>query len=257
MAIDASTSEVHLIGLPSLPEIQPGDDLAALILESLASADITLVADDILVVTHKIVSKSEGRLVDLATVTPSALAIEYAGRYDKDPRQVEVALQESARIVRMDRGITISETRHGFICANAGVDASNVAQEIVCLLPLDPDRSAAALRTAIGMATGVEPAVIITDSFGRPWRNGIVNVAIGVAGMAPLIDYRGTYDPAGYELHVTVIAVADEIASASELVMNKIDKRPVALVRGYRPPIGSEPGTGQDLLMDPARDLFR
>ena len=257
MTIDRSIANVNLIGLPPLPEVQAGDDVAALIVESLNRAEITLAEDDILVVTHKIVSKSEGRLVDLCTVSPSALAKDYAERYGKDPRQVEVALQESARIVRMDRGITISETRHGFICANAGVDASNVASEIVCLLPLDPDRSAAALREAIWVATGIEPAVIITDSFGRPWRNGIVNVAIGVAGMAPLIDYRGTYDPAGYELHVTVIAVADEIASASELVMNKIDKRPVALVRGYRPPLGSPDGTGQDLIMDPARDLFR
>ena len=184
--------------------------------------------------THKIVSKSEGQLVDLRTITPSALAVRIAEQFGKDARQVDVVLRESARIVRMERGIIICETRHGLICANAAVDASNVAGETVCLLPSDPDASAARIRAGLREQTGADVAVIISDSFGRPWRNGIVNVAIGVAGMHPLTDYRGQTDPSGYDLRVTVMAVADELASAAELVMGKVDKVPVAVIRGYR-----------------------
>src|SRR5262249_36448889 len=154
-------------------------------------------------------------------------AVKWASQYEKDPRQVEVVLREARRIVRMDRGVLITETKHGFVCANAAVDASNVSPDTVCLLPEDPDGSAAKLRSGIGAKLGFSaetaPAVIITDSFGRPWRQGIINVAIGVAGLAPLADYRGQYDSAGYELHVSVLAVADELASAAELVMNKLD----------------------------------
>lgn len=249
-------AELRIIGLPGIPEVVPGDDLAELIAQSLDQAGLALEAGDILVVTHKIVSKSEGRLVTLSSVEPSAMAIAWADQYGKDARQVEVVLRESRRIVRMDRGVLIAETRHGFTCANAAVDASNVAADTVCLLPLDPDASAAALRNEIETRFGVAPGVIISDSFGRPWRAGIVNVAIGVAGLAPLSDYRGQHDAAGYELHVSVLAVADELAAAAELVMNKLDARPVVLVRGYVPPTESPHGTGQDLVIDPSRNLF-
>ncbi len=248
---------VEIVGLPPLPEVRPGDDLQTLIGDAIETWGQGLRADDVLVVTQKVVSKAEGRLVDLRTIEPSAFARDFAGQWDKDPRQVEVVLQESKRIVRMDRGVLITETRHGFVCANAGVDASNVAAETVCLLPVDPDASAAAIRDGLQRRFGVAPGVIVSDSFGRPWRLGIVNVAIGVAGFAPLADYRGMHDDAGYELHVTVIAVADELACAAELVSNKLDKRPVTLIRGYRPPVSMAPGTGGDLVMESSRDMFR
>jgi coenzyme F420-0:L-glutamate ligase/coenzyme F420-1:gamma-L-glutamate ligase len=183
--------------------------------------------------------------------------MQWAERYEKDARQVEVVLREAVRIVRMERGILITETRHGFICANAGVDASNVSPHTVCLLPENPDRSAAEIRDGLKRELGVEVGVIISDSFGRPWRNGIINVAIGVAGIPALADYRGQTDAAGYNLHITVLAIADEIAAAAELIMNKLDARPVAVLRGYQFPVGGEPGTGRDLVMDSTRDLFR
>ncbi|MBA3824851.1 MAG: coenzyme F420-0:L-glutamate ligase [Ktedonobacterales bacterium] len=250
-----SAASVQMIGLSGIPEVRPGDDLAEHILTA-AKASVPLQTGDILVVTQKIVSKAEGQLVDLATVTPSALATDWATRWGKDARQVEVALRESRRIVRMDRGVLICETRHGYICANAGVDASNVpGTETVCLLPVDPDASAAQLHTAISARVGFAVPVIISDTFGRAWRNGIVNVALGVAGMLPLADYRGQYDTEGREMHVTVLAVADEIASAAELVTGKLDRRPVVIVRGYG--WTEAAGRGADLVMDPARDLFR
>jgi coenzyme F420-0:L-glutamate ligase/coenzyme F420-1:gamma-L-glutamate ligase len=213
----------------------------------------------VLVVTHKVVAKAEGRLVDLRQIEPSALAIHFAADFAKDPRQVEVVLRETQRVVRMARGILISETRHGFVCANAGVDASNVPGEgMVCLLPEDPDASARDLRAAFVERLGVEVAVVVSDTFGRPWRNGLTNVAIGVAGMDPFADYRGQPDPYGYMLAATRLAIADELASAAELVMGKMDMRPVALIRGYeyrRPTPGSE--AGRDIVMDPEKDLFR
>jgi coenzyme F420-0:L-glutamate ligase/coenzyme F420-1:gamma-L-glutamate ligase len=217
---------------------------------------VPLAPGDILVVTQKVVSKAEGRLVNLATITPSALAEEFATRWNKDPRHVEVVLRESRRIVRMERGILICETRHGFICANAGVDASNVpGAEVVCLLPEDPDASARRLSAAVAAETGFAVPVIISDSFGRPWRNGITNVAIGVAGMSPVADYRGQPDTEGRELHVTMLAIADELAAAAELVHGKLNHCPVAIVRGaqWQP----APGHAADLVMDPTRDLFR
>lgn len=250
-------AELQIRGLTGMAEVQPGDDLVDLVAGALQRNGITLDPSDVLIVTHKLVSKAEGRLVDLRTVEPSALARQWAERYGKDARQVEVALQESVRIVRMDRGIMISETAHGFICANAGVDASNVAPDTVCLLPRDPDRSARELRDGLDRRLGAAPAVIITDSFGRAWRNGIVNVAIGVAGLPALADYRGEVDAAGYQLHVSVLAVADELAAAAELVMNKLDAVPVAVVSGYRFPLDRPDGSGRDLIMDPTRDLFR
>lgn len=248
---------IEIVGLPSIPEVRPGDDLIAFIGTAIEQSGKGLLADDVLVVTQKVVSKTEGRLVDLRTIEPSAFARDYAERWDKDARQIEVVLRESKRIVRMDRGVLITETRHGFVCANAGVDASNVEAETVCLLPLDPDVSAAHIRDGLVQRFGIAPGVIISDSFGRPWRNGIVNVAIGVAGLAPLADYRGQYDDAGYELHVTVIAIADELACAAELVSNKLDKRPITLIRGYRSPVQMPPGNGRDLVMDSTRDMFR
>lgn len=255
-----TSSEIRLIGIDGIPEVNPGDDLGRMIADAINAAG-GLEPGDTVVITHKVVSKAEGRLVDLRTIEPSALALEFADQYAKDARQVEVVLRESRRIVRMDHGVIISETRHGFICANAGVDASNVHADVVCLLPENPDGSASRLRQDIADHLGFDesgaPAVIITDSWGRPWRNGIVNFAIGVAGIAPLVDYRGQYDAAGYELHVTVLAIADEIAAAAELVMHKLATRPVAIVRGYQTPVPADAGSGQQLIMDPARDMFR
>jgi coenzyme F420-0:L-glutamate ligase / coenzyme F420-1:gamma-L-glutamate ligase len=245
---------LEILPVGDIPEVRPGDDLAALIIR--AAGDEMIEDGDVVVVTHKIVSKAEGRLVDLATVEPSALAKDFAARYDKDPRQIEIVLRESKRIVRMDRGIIISETHHGFVCANAGVDASNVpGDETVCLLPLDPDASARRLRDALASELGTDLAVIISDSFGRPWRQGITDVAIGVAGMEPLADYRGERDQHGHLLDASVLAVADELASAAELVMGKTVGIPVAVVRNY--PYEAGPGTGRDLLMEPERNLFQ
>ncbi|TAK26093.1 MAG: coenzyme F420-0:L-glutamate ligase [Chloroflexota bacterium] len=250
---------VSIVGLDGIPEVHPGDDLGAFIAEAADRSGTGLLDGDIVVVTHKVVSKAEGRLVDLSTIEPSPLAIHFAASAAKDPRQVEIALREARRIVRMSRGILITETKHGFVCANTGVDASNVPGEgIVCLLPEDPDGSAAVLRDRLRDLRGADVAVIITDSFGRPWRNGIVNVAVGVAGMDPFADYRGQSDPHGYPLVASRMAIADELSSAAELVMGKLDARPVALVRGYaaQPPVaGAE--RGGDLVMDAERDLFR
>ncbi|OGO50067.1 MAG: coenzyme F420-0:L-glutamate ligase [Chloroflexi bacterium RBG_16_68_14] len=256
MTPEASSPGVRIIGIEGIPEVRPGDDLAALILGAAERQGLALEDGDVLVVTQKIVSKAEGRIVDLATVEPGPFARQIAQQWEKDPRVVEVVLRETARIVRMDRGVMICETKHGFICANAGVDSSNVERlGTVSLLPEDPDRSADWLRGRIEEGLGVSVAVIITDTFGRPWREGHVNFAIGVAGMLPLLDYAGQNDPAGYELRVTQMAVADELAAAAELAQGKLDRLPAALVRGYAYPKGC--GSARDLLRDPERDLFR
>jgi coenzyme F420-0:L-glutamate ligase / coenzyme F420-1:gamma-L-glutamate ligase len=244
---------LEILPVRGIPEVRPGDDLPDLISRA-AGEDLR--EGDILVVTHKIVSKAEGQIVDLSAVVPSALAKDFAARYGRDPRQIEVVLRESRRIVRMDRGLIISETHHGFVCANAGVDASNVpGDDTVCLLPVDPDASAARLREALTARTSSERAVIVSDSFGRPWREGITNVAIGVAGMEPLADYRGQRDPYGYPLEASILAVADELAAAAELVMGKTEGIPAAVIRNYQYKVG--PGRALDLLMEPERDLFR
>jgi coenzyme F420-0:L-glutamate ligase / coenzyme F420-1:gamma-L-glutamate ligase len=244
---------IEVLGVEGFPEVSPGDDIERMISGAVVG---DLRPHDVLVVTHKIVSKAEGRLVDLRTVEPSTLAKGYATRYGKDPRQIEVVLRESRRIVRMDRGIIISETHHGFVCANAGVDASNVpGDDTVCLLPLDPDASAARLRDEIGEDPGVEVAVVISDSFGRAWRHGITDVAIGVAGMDPVADYRGLNDPYGYPMEASVLAVADELAAAAELVMGKTDGIPLAIVRGYS--YSPDSCNARELLMPPDRDMFR
>ena len=249
-------SEVRIIGLQGLPDITPGMDLAQLIVEAALAQDLTFISGDILVVTQKIVSKAEGQLVDLHTVTPSPFAMQVAKVQEKDPQIVEVVLRESRRVVRMAQRTIIAETHHGFICAHAGVDESNVAGEgTVALLPVDSDASALRLRQDIQQRTGVALAVIISDTFGRPWREGLVNVAIGIAGMTPFKDYRGLPDTEGRTLKVTALAVADELASAAELVMGKLDRVPVALIRGY--PYTPGAGAATQMLRAPERDLFR
>ena len=249
-------SEIRILSVPGIPVVVPGDNLAALIQEAVRNAELEIQDGDVVVVTQKIVSKAEGCLVSLPDVTPSLLAEEFANQWDKDARQVEVVLQASRRIVKMDRGVIISETRHGFICANAGVDRSNMeGDDVVALLPPDPDASARAIRNLLRQQMGVDVAVIISDTFGRPWREGLVNVAIGLAGMEANVDYTGQYDAEGYELKVTALCVADELAAAAELVMNKLDNVPVAVIRGYDYPRGE--GDLNQLVRDPERDLFR
>ncbi len=243
------------VALEGLPEIQVGDDLASLIVR--ASRDIR--DDDVLVVAHKVVSKSEGRTSSLADVAPGTESIALGQRLDKDPRLVQVVLSESRRVVRAERGVLICETHHGFVCANAGVDASNVpGQETVVLLPKDPDASARGLRRRIRELTRMSPAVIVTDTFGRPWRNGQVEVAIGCAGLEPLEDWRGRTDAVGRELKATWIAVADELASAADLARSKDGRQPVVLVRGASRHVISDDGPGAAALRRPgAEDLFR
>ncbi len=255
MSSEAPHGAVQMFGLPDVPEVRPGDDLALLVCDAVRAGATPLQDGDILVVTQKVVSKAEGRMVDLRTVEPSEFAARFAERWGKDPRYVEVVLRESARIVRMDHGVLIAQTQHGFVCANAGVDASNVAGGMACLLPIDADASATALRDTLMRRLGIDLAVIISDSFGRPWRNGIVNVAIGVAGMAPLEDYRGRPDDHGRIMHASVLAVADEVASAAELLAGKVNRSPFVVVRGYAYRRGE--GRAAELVMDSATDLFR
>ena len=249
-------AEVRIIAIEGIPEIHPDDDLSAIILEAAAGQGLSFEDGDVVVVTQKVVSKAEGRIVALDSMEPGVFALQIAEQWEKDARLVEVVLRESARIVRMDHGVIICETKHGLICANAGVDSSNVEElGTVTLLPVDPDASAAGIRRRIEEAAGVTLAVIITDTFGRPWREGHVNFAIGLAGMGGVRDYAGQVDPAGYEIKVTQMAVADELAAAAELAHGKLDRVPVAVVRGYDYPRGS--ATARDLLRDPEKDLFR
>ena len=248
--------EVRIIPLRGMPEVQSGDDIAQLILDACSVHGTPLEAGDIVVVTQKVVSKAEGRVVDLEDIVASDLAHRHSAGSRRDPRHTEAILRESARVVRMDRGIIISETRHGFICANAGVDASNVPGEnTIALLPVDPDGSAASIRRRLMQSANVDLAVIISDTFGRPWREGATNVAIGVAGMSAVADYRGQSDSHGHELFTTVIAVADELAAAAELVTGKVDGVPVSLIRGYRYTPGDS--GARALVRPPERDLFR
>jgi len=247
--------ELRIIGLPGLPEIKTGDDLAALIAVAARDAEVELCAGDVLVIAQKIVSKAEGRTVNLDSIEPSALAREWAARFDKDARMVEVVLRESKRIVRMERGVLVCETHHGFVCANAGIDASNVAEDMVTLLPIDSDQSARRIQAALEQAFSARVAVIISDTFGRPWREGIANVAIGVAGIAPLVDYRGQLDSHGRPLRVTVIAVADELASAAELVMQKSAGVPAVIIRGFD--YTAREASVRELIRPAETDLFR
>ncbi|MBA2448673.1 MAG: coenzyme F420-0:L-glutamate ligase [Chloroflexi bacterium] len=247
---------MQIIGVRGVGEVRPGDDPAALLLAAFTRQGERFEGGDVLVVTQKIVSKAEGRLVELAGIEPSETALELAAVSKRDPRQIEVALRESARIVRKDRGVLISETRHGFVCANAGVDASNLATpDVVALLPLDPDGSAEQIRRRIAEQAGVALAVIISDTFGRPWRTGQTNVAIGVAGLRPILDYRGQPDSAGLTLQVTEIAVADELAAAAELATGKLERVPAAVIRGY--PYQPGDGRATELVRPAELDMFR
>ncbi|HEV2389043.1 MAG TPA: coenzyme F420-0:L-glutamate ligase [Candidatus Acidoferrales bacterium] len=245
---------IRMFGLGGLDEIQPQDDLGALVAAAARAAGVKVGAGDLFVVAQKVVSKAEGRIVPLETVTPSPMACRWAEQWGKDARAVEVALWESRRIVRMDRGILITETRHGFVCANAGVDSSNAPPGCVTLLPVDCDRSAAALRERLESEFRTTLGVIISDSFGRPWREGLVNVALGVAGVQALADCRGQKDSFGRSLQVTVIAVADELAAAAELVMGKTRRVPVVVIQGFA--LGGA-GTGRELVRAAEADLFR
>ena len=248
--------ELRLIPIPLADEILPGDPIADKLLESLRQRRLRLQSGDILIIKHKIVSKSEGRLVDLATIHPSAESIAWAEQYALDARVIELAVRESRAVIRRKNGVLITETQHGFLCANSGVDVSNVnGGSHALLLPEDSDRSAAKLRRALKNRTGLNIPVIITDSFGRPWREGLTEFAIGIAGMKPLRDDRGRRDPHGYQLKASVEAVADELACAAGLVCGKLNRAPGCIVRGFK----YEPGTGKicDLLRSAATDLFR
>jgi coenzyme F420-0:L-glutamate ligase / coenzyme F420-1:gamma-L-glutamate ligase len=239
---------VRILPVTGLPEIREGDDLAALVTDR-----VTLEDGDVLVVAQKVVSKAEGRVVPLDDLEPSERALELAG--EEDPRRIEAILRETVEIVRIRPPLLIVETRHGFICASAGVDASNAPEPgTLVLLPLDPDASAARMRDRVRELTGAHVGVIVSDSFGRPWRQGTTDVALGAAGIRVMEDLRGTRDRIGYELRSTQIAIADELASAAQLVMGKADGIPVAVVRGLD--VAGE-GTANELVMPADRDLFR
>ena len=255
-----SVGRLSVIALEGIPEIRPGDDLEGLLVAALRSTAgaLPLAEDDVLVVTQKVVSKAEGAMVELSTIEPRPEVVAFAERWDRDPRQLEVVLREARRVVRMANGVLITETSHGFVCANGGVDASNMGPwsgQVVTLLPVDPDASADRIRAAVRAAFGVDVPVVISDSFGRPWRWGIVDVAIGVSGMIPLDDMRGTPDADGRIMHSTVRATADEIATAAELALGKTARRPAAIVRGANPTRGE--GRIADALMPREFDLFQ
>ena len=256
---EGRSGRVEVIALGGIPEIEPGTDLPGLLCEAIeASAAAPLQPTDVLVVTQKVVSKAEGAIVDLRTVEPRPEAVGFAREFDRDARQIEVVLREARRVVRMERGVLITETPHGFVCANGGVDASNVGPgsgQIVTLLPRDPDASAQRIRARIQEQLGIDPPVIVSDSFGRPWRFGIVDVAIGVSGMIPLEDLRGVPDHDGRVMRSTVRAVADELASAAELAFGKTAGRPAAVIRGAEVTRGE--GSIRDVLMPAETDLFR
>lgn len=259
-AVVPAGGRLEIVALDGIPEIAHGDDLPSIVVTALGATPAALPVrdDDVLVVTQKILSKAEGAVVDLTTIEPRPEAVAFAERWDRDPRQVEVVLREARRVVRMDHGVLITETPQGFICANGGVDASNVGPDsgsIVTLLPVDSDRSAGAIRAAVREATGVDVPVIVSDSFGRPWRWGIVDVAIGVSGLEPLEDLRGTPDHDGRVMRSTIRAVADELASAAELALGKLAGRPIALLRGATFRRGE--GSIRDVLMPAEFDLFR
>ena len=249
--------EIRVIGIEGMPEAKPGDDLAGQMLDAAQRQGTSIESGDVIVVTQKIVSKAEGRVVSIDSVEPSPLALAITEGHRRDPRHTELILRESRRIVRMDRGVIISETHHGFNCANAGIDASNIPGDgTVALLPVDPDASARGIRQAIRERAGVDVAVIISDTFGRPWRSAAVNVAIGVAGFNPLLSYVGQEDSYGNMMYTTVIAVADELAATAELVTGKVLGVPVAIIRGYSyTPM--EEASHDALIRDPDKDLFR
>ena len=248
--------QIRVIPVPVANEIRPGDSLIETLLESLRRKRVSLAQGDILVVKHKIVSKSEGQLVRLDTVQPSRAARSWARRFGLDARVSALALREAKQVIRRKNGVLITETRHGFICANSGVDVSNVdGGRHALLLPEDPDRSAAQLHTELKKRLHRSIPVIITDSFGRPWREGLTEVAIGVAGIKPLEDYRGRRDPRGYKLRASVDAVADELACAAGLVCGKLARTPACVIRGFKYRAGR--GSARELIRPAANDLFR
>jgi coenzyme F420-0:L-glutamate ligase/coenzyme F420-1:gamma-L-glutamate ligase len=245
---------VQIVPLTGIPEVVAGQNLAGLVEEAVKAQRFVPEAGDIFVLAQKIVSKAEGRCVQLDTIQPSERATQWAAKYQKDPRLIEIVLKEAKRIVRMERGVIVAKTQHGFVCANAGVDLSNAPPGTALLLPENPDRSASALQEHLTRRYGVHLAVIISDTFGRPWREGLVNVALGVAGIAALADYRGERDIHGKMLQATVIAIADEVAAAAGLVMGKLNRIPAVVVRGV--PISGQSGTGRDLIRPSKKDLF-
>jgi len=248
--------EVRILPIFVEGEICAGDSLTGKLLAAIASAGLRFQNGDILVVKHKIVSKAEGALVALDQIRPSSSSRAWARRYGLDARVTELALQESHRIVRRKRGVLITETRHGFICANSGVDVSNVdGGRHAVLLPRDPDRSAARMRRDLRKRLGFDIAVIVSDSFGRPWREGLTEAAIGVAGMRPLRDYRGRRDPHGYPLRVSIDAIADELACAAGLVCGKLASTPACIIRGF--PYSRRNGSARELVRPAKYDLFR
>jgi len=248
-------SRVEIIPLQGIPEVTRGDDLAALILGAVDKSFLALDDGDVVVVKHKIVSKAEGRVVRLGTIVPGRRARALARKEGKDPRLVELMLRESVRVVRAGHGVIITETKQGFVCANSGIDQSNVGKGSVALLPVDPDRSAHKLRRELERRTGKVLAVVITDTFGRPWRLGQTDVAIGCSGVLPLVEYAGRKDKFGYELRVTEPSIVDEVASAAELAIGKLDGIPAAIARGVEYVRGEEGVKG--MLMPAERDLFR
>lgn len=248
--------EIRILPLPVAGEIRRGDSLSEKLVAAAKKAGIHFQDRDILVVKHKVVSKAEGALVALDTIRPSKASRLWARRYGLDARVTELALRESRRVVRRKRGVLITETRHGFVCANSGVDVSNVdGGKHAALLPEDPDRAAAGLRRELKKRARVEVAVIVSDSFGRPWREGLTEVAIGVAGLKPLVDYRGRRDSHGYKLHASVDAVADELACAAGLVCGKVSGTPACIIRGFSYRRGN--GSARQLIRPAANDLFR
>jgi coenzyme F420-0:L-glutamate ligase / coenzyme F420-1:gamma-L-glutamate ligase len=246
---------IEIIPVSRIREVADGDDIGQLILDACKKNRISIKSGDVIVVTHKIVSKAEGRVLDLSKVIPSSFAKKSGKHLGKDPRQVEVILSESKRIVKMVKGLIIAETQHGFVCANAGVDQSNVDLGKIVLLPSKPDESARRIREKVSEAQRIDVAVIISDTFGRAWREGQIDVAVGISGIDPFVDYRGKTDQYGYSLRATVICIADELASAAELCMNKLDRVPVAIIRGY--PFLQKEVSAKLIARKPARDLFR
>ena len=247
---------IQILGLAKMPMVKPGDSIGDQLVLAAKEESIHIEDRDIIVIAQKIVSKAEGNILNLASIEPSALAETVAKNAGKDPRHVETILREAASILRMQGAHLIVETRHGFVCANAGVDRSNVGEkDSVALLPVDPDRSARTIRERVRELIGADVGVIISDTFGRAWRNGQMNVAICVAGLEPIMDYRGTQDMFGNQLNVTQIAIADELASAAELVMRKRDGVPVAIIKGVKYTRG--PGSIKSLIRPKEEDLFR
>jgi coenzyme F420-0:L-glutamate ligase/coenzyme F420-1:gamma-L-glutamate ligase len=251
-----AAAEIRILPITVSGEIRPGDSLAAKLLTASRKLGLRFQTGDILIVKHKVVSKAEGSIVALDHIKPSAASRAWAKRYGLDARVRELALRESNRVVRRKSKVLITETKHGFICANSGIDVSNVdGGAHAVLLPENPDRSAAKLRRELKKLLGIDIAVIVSDSFGRPWREGLTEVAIGVAGMRPLVDYRGRRDPHGYPLHATIDAVADELACAAGLVCGKLENTPACIIRGYSYQRAN--GTGRELIRPAQNDLFR